>query len=97
MESRRQRISSPSNNTCLWMLEREEYEDRHGGRHSFLWLKGKAGAGKSVLTKYIYDINRSAMKESGRYISAYFFDSGGTVLERSLLGLLRSVIYQLVS
>ncbi|PYH31536.1 uncharacterized protein BO87DRAFT_418040 [Aspergillus neoniger CBS 115656] len=93
-------IMDPLNTTCTWVLERPEYktwmsgEDlkSHGG---FFWIKGKPGAGKSTLMKHLL----SKAKQTGKdtIISSFFFHAQGVDLERSTVGMYRSLLHQLLS
>ncbi|KIX98191.1 uncharacterized protein Z520_06271 [Fonsecaea multimorphosa CBS 102226] len=67
------------------------------------WIRGKPGAGKSTLMKYLH--NTEQLKEAirargmqGRQIDLwFFFNERGTYLQKSLDGLLRAVLARLVS
>ena len=66
------------------------------------WISGKAGSGKSTLMNYICQDNRSqdllkiwsGTKEV--FTPTFFFWNAGTSLEKSIEGLLRSVLYQIL-
>lgn len=70
--------------------------------HGTYWISGKAGAGKSTLMSFICQDSRTEMALrvwSGLnevFIPNFFFWNPGTQLQKSLVGLLRSLIYQLV-
>lgn len=70
--------------------------------HGTYWISGKAGAGKSTLMSFICQDSRTeaALRVwSGTnevFIPYFFFWNPGTQLQKSLAGLLRSLIYQLV-
>ncbi|KAJ5381502.1 uncharacterized protein N7496_003930 [Penicillium cataractarum] len=65
------------------------------------WINGKAGSGKSTLMKYLFENPAlrqilSASDSSCQWaIAGFFFWSGGSQNQRSLVGLLRTVLYQL--
>jgi hypothetical protein len=95
---RQSAIERAANETCAWIsqdsryrawTERENLEKSHG----LLWIKGKPGSGKSTLLKYLCE--RSS-PSSGSLRLKFFFNARGTELERSTLGLYRSVMMQLV-
>ncbi|KAI3011329.1 hypothetical protein CBS147352_1920 [Aspergillus niger] len=93
-------ITDPHDTTCAWVLERPEFktwmsgEDlkRHGG---FFWIKGKPGAGKSTLMKYLLPKAKQFGKDT--VISSFFFHAQGVDLERSTVGMYRSLLHQLLS
>ncbi|EIT74045.1 ankyrin repeat protein [Aspergillus oryzae 3.042] len=87
--------------TCRWLLRQAEYRDwldrskviEHNG---FLWIKGKPGAGKSTLMKFALDNARRVLKGKNNIIIAFFFNARGDKLERSTLGMYRSLLLQLL-
>ncbi|KAK8873453.1 hypothetical protein PGQ11_003967 [Apiospora arundinis] len=68
----------------------------------YFWIHGLAGSGKSTLMKYLYDHGTSEAllrKWAGkkRLVTAHFFFWAlGTKMQRSQLGLLQSLLFQLV-
>lgn len=66
------------------------------------WIGGKAGSGKSTLMSYICQDDRtlnllrawSGMKEV--FTPSFFLCNAGTMLEKSIEGLLRSLLYQIL-
>ena len=66
------------------------------------WINGKAGSGKSTLMNYIFAEDRTSecltAWAGGKelLLSAFFFWAAGSPMQRSVEGLLRSVIHQLV-
>ncbi|KAE8346867.1 hypothetical protein BDV24DRAFT_147041 [Aspergillus arachidicola] len=87
--------------TCRWLLRQGEYLDwldcskviEHNG---FLWIKGKPGAGKSTLMKFALDNARRVLKGKNNIIIAFFFNARGDKLEKSTLGMYRSLLLQLL-
>jgi hypothetical protein len=67
------------------------------------WINGKAGSGKSTLMRYIYDRGRTAdllgdwAAELPLTIASFFFWNSGTPDQRSQNGLLRCLIYEVLS
>ncbi|KAK3343734.1 WD40-repeat-containing domain protein [Lasiosphaeria hispida] len=95
-------LKGPHNQTCTWFLENEKYRqwldlqdaDNH---HGFLWIKGKPGSGKSTLMKFLEERTRlSVAKDSNRLFASFFFYAPGEHLEKSTLGLYRSLLWQLL-
>ena len=69
----------------------------HAGRDVF-WVSGKAGSGKSVLMKYLYNHSktRRALGEwaAGKdlIVAGFFFWTAGTSMQKSQQGLLQSLL-----
>lgn len=84
-------VEDSSNELASWL------KDGHG----IFWISGKAGSGKSTLMKYLYDQKntRTLLREwsdDRRLIHArFFFWYAGTPLQKSITGLLKSVLYQI--
>ena len=48
--------------SCAWLLEKQEFKETLGGASSsVLWLKGRPGAGKSILALVVVDYLSSAL------------------------------------
>ncbi|KAI0545354.1 hypothetical protein F4679DRAFT_478587 [Xylaria curta] len=89
-------IKPPHGSTCKWILHHPSYltwldTSEHSRHHGFLWIRGKPGAGKSTLMKFIYQ----NMKNSFETIS-FFFNARGNQLEKSVEGMYRSLLLQLL-
>ncbi|KAL9018751.1 MAG: hypothetical protein Q9185_003981 [Variospora sp. 1 TL-2023] len=71
--------------------------------HSLYWINGKAGSGKSTLMNYIcqHHLPPQLLSEwclDRRLLTlTYFFWAAGTGLQKSIDGLLRSLIYQMLT
>lgn len=99
MEFRRRAIEPAYGNTCRWVLETEEYlrwrdETFRDEHHGFLWIKGKPGAGKSTIMKFLLEHAQRNMTD--HTILSFFFNARGTSLETSAEGLYRSLLLQLL-
>jgi ankyrin repeat protein len=85
--------------TCDWLFRTTEFErwktradlSAHNG---VFCIKGKPGAGKSTLMKHTLAHCKKIFPD--HLIAAYFFNARGGALEKSPLGMLRSIIYQLI-
>lgn len=103
INSRHETIKSAHANTCGWLLARPEY--RHWlmpeevPQRSFFWIKGKPGSGKSTIMKYLLtDIIRQA-QDSDRVtaiVLPFFFNARGEDLEKSTIGLYRTLLFLLL-
>ncbi|KAL9090895.1 MAG: hypothetical protein Q9165_005103 [Trypethelium subeluteriae] len=92
MDFRVNDIANPADDTCEWLLTHPSFlkwEESHSG---LLWITGKPGAGKSTLMKHVL------RKESNDtiIIASFFFNARGSVLEKSSLGLYRSMLHRLI-
>ncbi|KAH6880373.1 hypothetical protein B0T10DRAFT_392290, partial [Thelonectria olida] len=102
MGTRLQDLAKPAEHTCNWLFHHQVYEGwfNSGSRDKYyglLWLKGKPGAGKSVLMKEAF--RRATLKQattSDYCTAAFFFNAKGDELEKSPVGLFRSLLHQLL-
>ncbi|KAJ8133100.1 hypothetical protein O1611_g522 [Lasiodiplodia mahajangana] len=84
--------------TCEWILHHCRYAawldlESRAQNHGLLWVRGKPGAGKSTLTKFVHHKLRS----TGTYeVISFFFNARGAILERSIEGMYRSILDQLL-
>ncbi|KAK5710301.1 hypothetical protein LTR17_019007 [Elasticomyces elasticus] len=100
MDSRRATIKAAYASTCQWFVTHPTYlawldpdqVDQHQG---FLWVKGKPGAGKSTLMKFAHAHALKNTSENELLIS-FFFNARGEALERSIVGMYRSLLCQLL-
>ncbi|KAI9667441.1 MAG: hypothetical protein M1821_000256 [Bathelium mastoideum] len=85
--------------TCEWLFESTEFldwlnDDKYAEHHGFFWIKGKAGCGKSTLMKFIFTKIKKFTSNSP--VLCYFFNARGAHLEKSTIGLYRSLVVQLL-
>ncbi|KAK3343207.1 hypothetical protein B0H65DRAFT_406797, partial [Neurospora tetraspora] len=96
--SRQKRIDHAHPTTGDWLFDTEKFTRWQGDQglqesNGVFWIKGKPGAGKSTLMKHML----LHLEKSGKYlIAAHFFNARGGALEKSPLGMLRSLVYQLL-
>lgn len=84
--------------TCKWLLENQAYLDwldpsNLESHHGFLWIKGKAGIGKSTLMKFALTNAQKKMKD--KKIISFYFNARGEDLEKCTIGMYRSLLLQL--
>ncbi|KAK4449170.1 hypothetical protein QBC34DRAFT_406129 [Podospora aff. communis PSN243] len=99
IDARQMTIKNAHTNTCKWLLDTHQYVQwldpgksrQHGG---FLWIKGKAGTGKSTLMKFALSNSQNEMSEE--LVTSFFFNARGGDLERSTLGMYRSLLFQIL-
>lgn len=102
IDARLMSLKSRHKETCQWLLEKDDYHrwlspERINDHHGFLWIKGKPGAGKSILMKFLdNDARQTATASRNVVVSSFFFNARGEELERSTLGLYRSLLWQLL-
>ncbi|WAO96059.1 Hypothetical protein NCS54_01372000 [Fusarium falciforme] len=102
IDARHDTIKKAHDKTCKWLLEKSEYLDwldpgKLVEHHGFLWIKGKPGAGKSTLMKFVLgDARRKKGKMKHNIIISFFFNGRGDDLEKSTIGMYRSLLLQLL-
>ncbi|KAK6088470.1 ankyrin repeat-containing protein [Seiridium cupressi] len=99
MIQRHRNIRDALTNTCIWFQNSERYRtwysrDNIKDDHGLLWLKGKPGSGKSTLMKDAF-VRIQQTELSLATVAGFFFNARGSVLERTPLGLFRSLLYQI--
>jgi hypothetical protein len=100
MDSRFMDVRQNLMGTCEWLLHTPEYKKWQDPsllteHHGFLWIKGKAGTGKSTLMKYVADI-ADARPVGAEHNLIFFFNARGASTEASSNGLFRTMLHQLL-
>ncbi|KAK8073534.1 hypothetical protein PG994_004433 [Apiospora phragmitis] len=96
---RHQNIKSAHVKTCKWLLKSDIYSDWVKSKYleenyGFFWIKGKPGTGKSTIMKFLFANAQRTMKDM--MLISFFFSARGHSLERSTIGLYRSLLSQLL-
>ncbi|KAH8670660.1 hypothetical protein BGZ61DRAFT_483008 [Ilyonectria robusta] len=100
IDARHANIKAAYAKTCRWFLKNPDYVDwldpaKLSQHHGFLWINGKPGAGKSTLMKFVY--THAKKKAAGNAATlAFFFNARGDDLEKSIVGMHRSLLLQLL-
>lgn len=100
MDMRHMTVHTHLDGTCDWLLDTLEYKrwmdpGLVSEHHGFLWIKGRAGAGKSTLMKFT--CTRAEENCSGNeHVLCFFFNTRGVPLEKSTNGLFRCLLYQMI-
>ncbi|KAJ9331895.1 hypothetical protein DTO027B5_6298 [Paecilomyces variotii] len=99
MQSRQETIKNAHVRTCQWLLDRSEYNDwldfdKFDDHRGFLWIKGKPATGKSTIMKFAY--TQTVKKMRDKIIISFFFNARGEEMEKSVLGMYRSLLWQLL-
>ncbi|KAM5342908.1 hypothetical protein ACJ41O_013874 [Fusarium nematophilum] len=96
MDDRPNEIGEAADGTCKWLLKHNtliQWTRQHRG---LLWIKGKPGSGKSTMMKYALR-ELPALCGADTQGFAFFFHGRGHELQRTPLGLFRSLLHQLLS
>ncbi|KAK8123662.1 hypothetical protein PG999_003580 [Apiospora kogelbergensis] len=98
MDARHVNVKKAHKQTCRWFLKDPEYlqwlnNNETPNRGGMLWIRGKPGAGKSTLMKFLLGNTQWAQQTS---ILHFFFNARGNELERTTTGLYRSLLVQLL-
>ncbi|KAK2611965.1 hypothetical protein QQS21_002071 [Conoideocrella luteorostrata] len=94
MESRLKDIDDAATGTCEWISSNEVYTRWASSHRGLLWIKGKPGSGKSTLLRHVLRNVKEALGPDPLILS-FFFHGRGAELQRTPLGLFRSLLYQL--
>ncbi|PYH71859.1 ankyrin [Aspergillus vadensis CBS 113365] len=99
-ESRQATIKPAHAKTCRWLLEKQEYvnwmdSNRFPEHRGFLWIKGKAGSGKSTMMKFAF-LQADATVDADTKVISFFFNARGEDVEKSTLGMYRSLLAQIL-
>ena len=100
IDARYATIKTAHARTCEWLLKKTEYQDwldisKTQNHHGVLWIKGKPGSGKSTLVKFAVANARKTRAETA--VISFFFNARGEDLEKSTLGMYRSLLYQILN
>ena len=111
IHSREERIADAHRKTFEWVFDRsglgvKPWDDfmqwLEKGQGTY-WIHGKAGSGKSTLMSFLVQDPRTLQALSvwsgtkAVFMPKFFFWISGTVMEKSIEGLLRSLIWQMMS
>ncbi|KAM0701654.1 hypothetical protein Q7P35_010563 [Cladosporium inversicolor] len=99
MDDRYESIKESHASTCRWLFQKLEYirwrdPEYMESHHGFLWIKGKAGSGKSTLMKYAFEHALESLQDDK--VFSFFFHARGHHLEKSVEGMYRSLLLQLL-
>ncbi|KAM0168551.1 hypothetical protein ACHAPF_010891 [Botrytis cinerea] len=83
-------------NTCDWITRHLSYTTWLKEGSGILWIKGKPGSGKSTLMEFLLrDFEKQARSEKSIQLS-FFLHGRGNTLQKSRLGMFRSLLHQLL-
>jgi len=110
MTSRKESVKDTHADTFQWILKFGDLKDKPNpgfrawleGESGIYWIAGKAGSGKSTLMKLITE-HRETREALGAWAGdtdlaclSFYFWYGGTQMQRSQLGMLRSLLHELL-
>ncbi|CAN9423003.1 unnamed protein product [Alternaria alternata] len=99
IDARYATIKNAHAKTCKWLLRKSEHTEwldstRLSSHHGFLWIKGKPGTGKSTLMKFAF--GQAGKSKKSDIVIAFFFNARGETLEKTIIGMYRSLLLQLL-
>ena len=96
MLDRRESIEPRHQNTCQWILKLEDYKSWIQQDRGLLWIKGNPGTGKSTLMAFLHEKLRKPSDGRNSLRLDFFFSARGTELQRTPLGMVRSLLVQIL-
>lgn len=102
MDARLHNIAPALPKTCKWLFRHDAFlawnDDARMEEHKgFLWIKGKPGCGKSTIIKAALEAAKRNRSKKMCVTVSYFFNARAPgVLEKSTLGLYRSLAHQIL-
>lgn len=88
----KRRCPSPVPQTCAWIFEKREFSDWLSDRGlNVLWISGRAGSGKTVLSSFLID----ALHEFVPTV-CFFFSDEKIISQNTASSLLRGILHQLL-
>ncbi|KAH7175768.1 hypothetical protein EDB81DRAFT_22618 [Dactylonectria macrodidyma] len=97
MDSRSHDIDAAAKGTCTWLLRHQTCTSWASCGRGLLWIKGKPGSGKSTLLRYVLNhVMAIPNTGEGALILSFFLHGRGSELQKTPLGLFRSLLYQLL-
>ncbi|KAL7785260.1 hypothetical protein V8C37DRAFT_419985 [Trichoderma ceciliae] len=97
MQNRAHDIERAIIGTCEWLLRHDTYMSWAASYRSLLWIKGKPGSGKSTLLKHVFSNQQSVPDtRDNDLVLSFFFHGRGDELQKTPLGLFRSLLHQIL-
>ncbi|CAG8136981.1 unnamed protein product [Penicillium salamii] len=86
---------------ATWLPKHPSYEtwldpSKLAQHHGFLWIGGKPGSGKSTLMKFANAEMKSKTRQKDAMTASFFFNARGDTLEKTISGMFRSLLLQLL-
>ncbi|RSM18339.1 hypothetical protein CDV31_002858 [Fusarium ambrosium] len=100
IDSRKTSIKKADLKTCRWFLKHPQYlewlDPQNHAHRGFIWIRGKPGAGKSTIMKFIYEQMKKKDRHKHAITASFFFHARGEDLQKSIPGMYRSLLLQLL-
>ncbi|OQE22518.1 hypothetical protein PENSTE_c010G08904 [Penicillium steckii] len=101
IDARKLTVGKAHGKTCQWFLSHPDYKawlnpEKLTQHHGFLWISGKPGAGKSTIMKFLYTNMKKQTRHKDSITASFFFNARGEYLEKSVIGMYRSLLLQLL-
>ena len=93
----RSQIDKANENSGKWLLESSEYVDWLAEPHSFIWLHGASGCGKSSLCSTVVKSLTGAAEKNSSVIVAYWYFDNADGSTQSLQRLLRLILRRIAA
>ncbi|KAL1623225.1 hypothetical protein SLS56_008393 [Neofusicoccum ribis] len=84
----------PAKGTCNWLIKHELFMQWFENPKGFLWIRGKPGSGKSMAMKHAL-MHMKSVANSDEVVASYFIHGQGLDVQKSVLGLYRSLLHQI--
>lgn len=100
LDERLATVNVPHENTYAWILDHPiirqwQKSDYISEENQMIWIKGNPGAGKSTLMKFTFHAVQDGAGET-TLVASFFFNARGSDLEKSVLGMYQSLLWQLL-
>ncbi|EHK26382.1 uncharacterized protein TRIVIDRAFT_142895, partial [Trichoderma virens Gv29-8] len=90
-------VHTAAKGTCRWLFRHEIYLDWVTCHQGLLWINGKPGTGKSTLLRYVLENHQTVSSAvTNHIVLSFFFSRHDVELQRTPLGLYRSLLYQIL-
>ncbi|RSL80480.1 hypothetical protein CEP51_006542 [Fusarium floridanum] len=97
MNSRMLDVTVAAKGTLAWLSKHPMHDTWVKNDQGVLWIRGKPGSGKSTLMRRVLESTKKMLENDKEVlILSFFFHGRGTALQRSPLGLYRSLLHQLL-
>ncbi|KAF4439455.1 ankyrin repeats (3 copies) domain-containing protein [Fusarium austroafricanum] len=97
IHSRSQDIDTAARGTCKWLPQHQTFKNWASSNQGLLWIKGKPGSGKSTLLRYVLEHAAEICNiKEGALTLSFFFHGRGSELQKTPLGLFRSLLHQIL-